>query len=353
MPRASMVFFAFSRLLLSGALLAGVVHIAFGILFYQNGVHSMAWVNVGSVALYVGAGLLLKQERVPVALTIMALEVIGHAVLAVYMVGCDSGFHYYLLITIPIMLASTVNQWPTKVGVALAIAGLYVAMDWFWRRGFPQHHIDGDTLASLHLFNLVSTLTILGGLTVVYVRVITDAERRLHLMATTDHLTGLMNRRSLIDALDREQARRLRKPHPMTLILVDIDHFKALNDAFGHAVGDWALQAVAGKLTKGVRDMDFVARWGGEEFLLVLPFAKLTDCMPVAERLRQSIMDIQHPGDLPLSISATLGVAEVANDEDLEHALQRADAALYQGKHDGRNRVVAAPTPEPTEPQPA
>lgn len=345
MPSASMAFFAFSRLLLSSALLAGTVHIAFGVLFYQTGVQSMAWVNVGSVLVYIVAGLLLQHERTAAAFILMALEVIGHAVLAVYMVGWDSGFHYYLLITIPILLASAVNRWPTKIAMALSVAGLYVAMDWFWRRDVPQHTIDGDTLASLHLFNLVSTLTILGGLTVVYVRVIIEAERRLHLMATTDHLTGLMNRRSLVEALDREQARRQRKPHPMTLILVDIDHFKALNDTHGHAVGDWALQAVAGVLKAGVRDMDFVARWGGEEFLVVLPFSGGPESLLVAERLRQSILAIQHPGALTLNMSATFGVAEALPDEDIQHTIQRADEALYRGKHQGRNQVVASDTP--------
>ncbi|NBD19256.1 diguanylate cyclase [Aquabacterium fontiphilum] len=342
MSEQSVASGAFARLLLSGALLGGVVHIAFALLFYQGGAITMAWVNVGSVLVYVVAGRMLAAGHVGWALATMAIEIVAHAVLAVRMVGWDSGFHFYLLITIPVLLASGIMRWPAKIGSATLIASIYVAMDWYWRRAMPLHPLDADTLRHLHQFNLVSTITVLGGLTVVYVQLIRDAEKRLHRMATTDHLTGLMNRRSLVDALEREQARRLRKPHPMTVILVDIDHFKQLNDTYGHAVGDWALQAVAGVLKKGVREMDFVARWGGEEFLIVLPFADGTQANPVAERLRETIRTIEHPGRLPLQLGATLGVAEVGTEEDVEQAIQRADAALYQGKHQGRNRVVIA-----------
>lgn len=342
MPKESVASSVFARLLLSGALLGGVVHVAFALLFQQSGATTLAWVNVGSVLTYVLAGRLLMLGRTGWAMSLMAVEIVGHAVLAVRMVGWDSGFHYYLLITIPVLLASGMMNWFARVAGAASIAAVYVAMDVFWRRAAPLHPLDADTLIQLHLFNLVSIIIVLGGLTVVYVRLIRDAESRLHRLATTDHLTGLMNRRSLVDALAREQARRQRMPHPMTVMLVDIDHFKLLNDTHGHAVGDWALQAVAGVLTKGVREMDYVARWGGEEFLIVLPYAEAAHSLPVADRLRQAIHDIAHPGQLPLHLGATLGVADVGPDEDIELAIQRADTALYQGKHAGRNRVVLA-----------
>jgi diguanylate cyclase (GGDEF)-like protein len=332
---------AFTLLLTSGCLLAGVTHVAFCVLFYQAGVQAMAQVNVASVLLYVLAAMLLKQERVGLALTLIGLEVVGHAVLAVRVVGWDSGFHYYLLITIPILLASQVSKWPFKISVGVLIALAYLLMDTYWRKAVPLRSMDADTLAHLHRFNLVSTMALLGGLTVLYVRLITQAEQRLHQLATTDSLTGLMNRRSLIDALDREQARRQRKPHPMAVILVDIDHFKKLNDTWGHTMGDWALQAVANILKQGVREMDYVARWGGEEFLIILPFASAHDAHPVAERLRQAIAGLRFPGkDHALRVTVTLGLTEMVEEEPTDQAIQRADLALYQGKHEGRDRVV-------------
>lgn len=348
MRRASVAYEAFARLLLVASLLGGVVHAAFAWLFFQHGVTPLGWINIGSVLIYVLASAWIQRDRLGWGLSLMGVEVIGHAMLAVYVVGWDSGFHYYLLVTIPVILASTLAGWPLRVGLGLLVALMYLGMDLWWRQAAPARAMDPATLAYMHHFNLLSTMVVLGALTVVYVHVIAEAERRLQRVATTDHLTGLMNRRSLIEALEREQAQRQRRPHPLCVMLLDIDHFKRLNDTHGHAVGDWALQAVSGVLRAEVRDMDYVARWGGEEFLVVLPFAGLTDGLPVAERLRLAIQRIEHPGQLPLALSATLGVAEVGPDEDMEHAIQRADTALYQGKHQGRNQVVAAtPSTEP------
>lgn len=332
---------SFKLLLSSCCVLAGVTHLAFGILFYQAQVTPMAQVNVASVLTYVLSALLLRQDRVGLAMILMIGEVAVHAVLAVIAVGWESGFHYYLLIAIPIYLANQVNRWPVKITVATIMGAAYVALDWYWRTAPPVYLMDLSTLAYLHRFNLVTTIAILSGITVLYVHLITQAEERLHELATTDSLTGLMNRRSLLAMLDAEQARRQRKPHDVAIILVDIDHFKKLNDTFGHNMGDWALQAVSEVLKKGVREMDFVARWGGEEFLIILPFADIATALPVAERLRQGIADLRFPTrDHALRVTATLGLSTLAVDDMVDVAIQRADAALYKGKHEGRNQVV-------------
>ena len=334
---------SFKLLLSSGCLLAGVTHMAFGVLFYQAKVLAMAQVNVASVLTYLLAALLLRHNKVALAMFMMIAEVAAHAILAVITVGWESGFHYYLLIVIPVFLANQLNKWPFKIGFATLIGGAYVALDWYWRKADPVYQMDLGTLAYLHRFNLVTTIAILSGLTVLYVHLITQAEERLHELATTDSLTGLMNRRSMLAALEHEQAVRQRQPHDTCVLLVDIDHFKKLNDTFGHNMGDWALKAVADALESGVREMDFVARWGGEEFLIVLPFASKAAALPVAERLRQAIADLRFPSSgHALRVSATLGLAALRADEQVDQAIQRADAALYKGKDAGRNQVVVS-----------
>ncbi|MBI2733425.1 MAG: GGDEF domain-containing protein [Aquabacterium sp.] len=332
---------SFKLLLSSGCLLAGVTHMAFGVLFYQAKVLPMAQVNIASVLIYVLAILLLRHDRVALALFMVIAEVAAHAVLAVIAVGWESGFHYYLLIVIPVYLVNQVNKWPFKIGFATFIGAAYVALDWYWRKAEPAYQMDLGTLAYLHRFNLVTTIAILSGLTVLYVHLINQAEDRLHELATTDSLTGLLNRRSMLAALSHEQAVRQRQPHDTCVLLVDIDHFKKLNDSYGHNMGDWALKAVAEVLEAGVRDMDLVARWGGEEFLIVLPFASRDTALAVAERLRTAISDLRFPSkDHTLRVSATLGLAELRADERVDQAIQRADAALYRGKDNGRNQVV-------------
>lgn len=337
---------SFKMVLSSACLLAGVTHIAFAVLFYQSQVVAMSWVNVGSVLTYVLAAALLRRDQVAAGMFVMIFEVAAHAILAVITVGWESGFHYYLLIVIPVFLANQVNKWPFKIAFATTLTVSYVALDWYLRKAAPMFEMSATTLAYLHRFNLVTTIAILSGLTVLYVHLITQAEARLHQLATTDSLTGLMNRRCMLDALAREQALRQRKPHPSTVLLVDIDHFKKLNDTFGHNMGDWALKAVAEVLKNGVREMDFVARWGGEEFLIVLPHASIEGARPVAERLRLSISELRFPAkDHPLRVSATLGLAEMGIGEEADQAIQRADAALYKGKNEGRNQVVVSTRP--------
>jgi diguanylate cyclase (GGDEF)-like protein len=167
----------------------------------------------------------------------------------------------------------------------------------------------------------------------------------LEMLATTDGMTSLLNRRHF-DALARaEWARFQRYGRPLSLLLLDIDHFKSINDRFGHDAGDLVLKAVAQtcKLTK--RQTDVVARFGGEEFVLLLPETDEAAAEIAAERLRKSIQD--HPRILPgenLQVTVSIGVAGATlGMAAFEVLLKRADEALYKAKHSGRNRVVRAP----------
>jgi diguanylate cyclase (GGDEF)-like protein len=339
---------AFTMLLSAGCLVAAITHVAFGYLFWQHGISAMAWVNVASVLVYALSALMLRRGRTAPAIILMLSEVTAHALAAVIAVGWESGFHYYLLVVIPIFLANQVVRWPVRIGVGLAVSSAYMLLDMRWHHRPAIWPMPPEVLSSLHTFNLGSTIAILCVFTVLYVHLISQAEARLHELATTDSLTGLMNRRSMGAALQRLQTLRQRKPQPVTMMLVDIDHFKRLNDSHGHAAGDWALQAVADVLEIGVRDVDLLARWGGEEFLIALPDADLNAAAQVAERLRQNIAALRFPlgpgskgGDVTeQQVTATFGLAPLAPDEPAEAAIHRADVALYQGKQGGRNRVV-------------
>ncbi len=161
-------------------------------------------------------------------------------------------------------------------------------------------------------------------------------------LSNTDHLTGLFNRRYLMDALDRELQRCVRKDGCLSLIIMDIDHFKRINDTHGHLQGDVVLQKVALNLQKELRSYDIAARYGGEEFVAVLPDATPNEALFVAERIRQSIQGIKFSGALTsLSITVSLGVATfpTRNCATVDEFLKQADDALYQAKADGRNRV--------------
>jgi len=163
---------------------------------------------------------------------------------------------------------------------------------------------------------------------------------RLQHLASRDGLTGVANRRTLEDALATELARSRRTGRPFTLVMLDIDHFKRLNDTHGHQVGDAALRAVAEALVDSVRGCDLVGRYGGEEFAVLLPEMDPDDAVAVAERLRTRIGALLDP----VPMTASLGVAgHPTHARDADALIKAADDALYAAKRGGRNRTVLAP----------
>lgn len=165
---------------------------------------------------------------------------------------------------------------------------------------------------------------------------------RLRTAAMRDGLTGLLNRRFLREALPSLQAATRRRGEPLCLLMLDLDHFKQVNDQYGHLVGDRTLQAVAAVLHDESRRSDLVARFGGEEFAIVCPATEGRVGLQVAERLREAIARLDagalgYPGPQTISIGVAMQHGEDFTPEQL---IDRADLALYQAKHGGRNRAV-------------
>lgn len=161
-------------------------------------------------------------------------------------------------------------------------------------------------------------------------------------LATVDPLTGLSNRQSMRTHLMGERDRAIRQKLPLALALADIDHFKKINDGFGHSQGDKVLRAVAGVLKATVRPYDVVYRYGGEEFLLCLPGTNAENGALVLERIRAAIaaLDLTDDRGTPIPVTATFGIAEINADLSVDDAIELADRALYDGKLGGRNKVV-------------
>jgi len=165
--------------------------------------------------------------------------------------------------------------------------------------------------------------------------------------ARTDAKTGLANPRHWREVAEREVIRARRGPQPLAVLMVDIDHFKRVNDAYGHLVGDRVLVAVAEQLRTAVRPLDLVGRFGGEEFVLLLTDASPASVARTAERIRAQVEQFPHHverASQPLHVTISVGVAHLGSAaEDLNGLLEAADAALLIAKADGRNRVQPAP----------
>jgi len=173
-------------------------------------------------------------------------------------------------------------------------------------------------------------------------KALTASMRELELLATTDELTGLHNRRSLLQRLKFESARAKRFRSPLSAVMVDLDHFKQINDRHGHIVGDQVLAGVGRLLCDSVRVIDVPGRYGGEELCVLLPNTPVEGALKFAETLRLKIeAQLHHDGARPVPVTASLGVGafdhmEIADGDSL---LRLADAAMYRAKHAGRNRV--------------
>ncbi len=181
------------------------------------------------------------------------------------------------------------------------------------------------------------------GIAIANARLFTETQR----LATTDHLTGLFNRHHFFALAPRELERARRYHHNVALLVIDVDHFKMINDAYGHSVGDMVLRSVAGRMRRELRDADILARFGGEEFIALLPETNLAGALHVAERLRAAIAAhsvVFQDVTVPVTISIGCAASDRLGEEDrLDTLIQCADRALYTAKSNGRNQVAAAP----------
>lgn len=223
-------------------------------------------------------------------------------------------------------------------------------------RVVEQYQTDAeDRLLQLRILNvilyIVALAVVLVELVIVFrplARRLDEAQAELESLAQTDPLTGCWNRRALMQGGETLWALAERKERPFSVIIGDIDRFKAVNDTYGHGVGDAVIRHFAATCLASIRDHDVLGRYGGEEFVILLPETGLEDAALVAERLRAALAETPAEVDTDgetarLPITVSLGVAERGPDEKTLHALiERADAALYDAKEGGRNRVARA-----------
>lgn len=319
--------------------IAASIDVGFFFLFLFLGSPILAWINVISVSMYVFAYWALGEQRNQLAISLIWAEVIIHAALGIVLIGWGSGFHYYLLMFIPALFVSMGLKKAVLalLGLWSYYAGLYLLM-WFIE---PLQPIAPGALVAVNLFNLSAVFAMFSYLSFFYLKMVTTANRELRKMATTDPLTRLFNRRHMTYLAKKELARYERNGHPVSFIVLDIDHFKMINDQHGHEAGDYVLKEVARVIKQQLRTQDMIARWGGEEFLAILPDTGIEAAHHGAERIREGLLfhDWRVPTGESIALTISAGVSELRPDDDFNSAINRADRALYSGKESGRNRV--------------
>lgn len=190
----------------------------------------------------------------------------------------------------------------------------------------------GKAGSAAHLAFALLLYTFIGG-------IVGRFSDRLRTAAFTDPLTGLHNRRYFFEELESEAARAQRYRFPLSILIVDLDHFKAFNDRLGHVAGDMALRRLADTLRTGSREGDLLARYGGEEFIVALSHTETEAARLYADRLRENVQAVYGHG--PMQLTVSVGIASIPGYNSVDALVQAADEALYQAKQ-GRNRVVVA-----------
>jgi len=329
---------AFWSMLRRMVILAACVDVLFFFLFHALDSPVLAWLNVLSVAMYGSAYVLLARHANLPALALIWLDVLGHAAIGTVLIGWDSGFHYYLLMFIPtIVVSSSPRRAFALITVLLAF---YLGLDAISRALGPLTPLHPRGLVIVHWINIAIVFAMFTALGRFYVGMVGRAERRLHLLATRDPLTGLFNRRHFQAMADHVVAHSRRTDEPVALVIADIDHFKRINDRHGHDAGDKVLVSIAELLRHVCRGQDILARWGGEEFLVLLPDTNADGAAAAAQRIRQATEETAvrlESGEIRVTVS--LGSTTLRAGESMNEAVARADGAMYRSKSSGRNRV--------------
>lgn len=171
--------------------------------------------------------------------------------------------------------------------------------------------------------------------------ILEEEKERSDYLANRDYLTGIFNRRYMVERMKEEHARFLRYKEIFAIGIFDIDNFKNINDTYGHECGDFILVSLTKSISESIRKIDCFARWGGEEFIVMLPKTDLTGATVLFEKIREKVENTTYIyNDFNLNITFTCGIAEISNEETIDNCIVRADKALYKGKISGKNQIV-------------
>jgi diguanylate cyclase (GGDEF)-like protein len=252
-----------------------------------------------------------------------------------------NSYYSYILFALVAIVVFPLERWKSIIFLFTLNIGLYLYFEFNWIDPAPALlELDNDIVRLIrHLYPATSLLSVLFFMGMVEL-IAARNERSLEALSVTDPLTMLPNRRYFENTFKLEAAQNQRSQGHLSLAILDIDHFKQVNDDYGHDVGDQVLIHIAELLRRSTRAGNVIARVGGEEFALLLPNTKQSEALEMAERIRVNIEGASyiHDGErLPLTIS--IGIAEVDCNSPLEHSYKLADAALYEAKRKGRNRV--------------
>lgn len=318
-----------------------ITHIIMIGIFAYLYVPILVWANIIGFFIYVSSYEIVRRRAFKVYFFISVIEIIFQGCLATYILGWETGFHYYVLIAIYVAFFFPTVQMKYKLSVLFLNIITYILLS--HSTSSPVVSLAPNIKVFLHGFNVFTVFSILAILSANYRRSVdnliaslNEKNKELDVMASTDSLTHLLTRRRMFVYLKKA----IQQKQNFYLLLVDIDNFKQFNDNYGYEYGDTVLTSCAKVMQDLTQEEDSVARWGGEEFLVLLRNTDKEGAIAFAENLRSRIKTNKVPcGDLKLSVSVTIGVAAYEDNEEISVTISNAGKALRAGKSKGKNSV--------------
>ena len=343
-------FFYFHTLCQRLCLVLLSVHSALSVVYNTLNIPELSIANAVCVAGYYSALKLNLHKRLGWAWFVINIAVIGYTFASSYFIGVTGARN--MLMFLPMLFFLYPISFNKRLAYVFLCAAIYIAMAYYQLGHTPIHALSDNMLQVLNI--AMGALTLFALTYFIYYAyrairwqeeqmmaensLLRDGYKELEKQAVQDQLTTLYNRYKIENVIALELERTLRHKTPFSVILVDIDHFKPINDTHGHSVGDTVLQEFSQVLINNARNLDSIGRWGGEEFIIILPETNKIGASTLAEKLRKSIEAQDFHNDL--RITASFGVSAHEDLETFQSLLERTDKALYSSKQNGRNRIT-------------
>lgn len=339
--------YRFSVVMKNFSLISLICIFLYAVLFAVLSVWQMVLICGVCALLWIGILFINHRGMIQAAFLGGVLNSAVFALFTTWLLGWSSGFFFMALLIIPIIFHN--SYWNQILKCTLAFAILAVIIGLFilsWQQA-SLWVMEDSFLRILAIINLTITVVVLAITGHYFEASASDAEKaliqankKLASLATTDPVTNLVNRRIILSRIEQEKNRMERGSKPFTLIMVDVDNFKHVNDEYGHNGGDYVLVNLAEAISLTLRKQDEVARWGGDEFLIMLPETDLEGGVIVAEKIRAKIIETPFVyRELEVPVTITLGVGVCEPGSGVGSCIRKADQALYAGKQAGKNRV--------------
>ncbi|WP_319414860.1 GGDEF domain-containing protein [Marispirochaeta aestuarii] len=319
-----------------------LAHLLLLMLFLGLGVYPMAMFNGLSLAVFSFCLFLTKRGYHYSAFFLGTTEIIVHSFLSALFLGLGPGFHLFILTLGPCMFllpfTSDLGKWLLMLGTIIA----FTALRFFFADYSAPYVLSIDLENLFFTINIIVVVFSLSLLSYYFSRASWAAETYISHLSQVDPLTGCLNRRGMEEVLANERVHNSISNASLGLLMCDIDDFKKVNDSYGHSFGDQVLKETVLRMGTALRLTDQIGRWGGEEFLIMLPGTDINGAERAADKVLKGITESPYEIEgKSLYLSITIGVSVLNNTETLQNCIKRADKAMYTGKLGGKNRVVA------------